>query len=171
MDIQADEIESVKVIGNLFGTDVKLVKTTGGFHVAIGQKNKKSKKKEALAAGSHQAIVAHSISKEFGSDFQPALAKSEHDRLETVIEKTQYLPREAIEKGIELFTLSKGNKHDCVLYKRGISLAKYEARVENQTLVIQKSSMNVKPDMKVARAIARALEDKASELNLKIKQK
>lgn len=169
MDIKADEIESVKTIGNLFGKEVKLVKTSGGFHVAVGQKSKNSKKKEALAAGSHQAIVAHNIAKQFGADFQPAMAKSEHERLEEVVEKTQYLPREAIERGIELFTLSKGDKHDFMLAKHGLALAKYEGEIENGLLNIKKSQMDVEPNKKVARAIARAIEDKARDLQVNIK--
>lgn len=169
MDIKADEIESVKVIGNLFGSDVKMVKTSGGFHIAIGQKKKNSKKSEALAAGSHQAIVAHNLSKQFGSDFQPAMAKSESERLEKVTEKTQYLPSDAINKGIELFTLSKGNKHEFVLCKFGLDLVKYEGELNNGLLNIKKSTMQHEPNKAVARAIARSIEDKARELQVNIK--
>ena len=50
MEIKPDEVEEIKVIGKLNGEDVKLIKTHGGFHVAMGKKDKKSYKAEALAA-------------------------------------------------------------------------------------------------------------------------
>ena len=42
-DILPSEVESVKTIGSLFDSEVKLVKTHGGFHVAIGKKKKNSR--------------------------------------------------------------------------------------------------------------------------------
>jgi len=171
MDIRPDEVESVKVIGNLFGNDVKLVKTHGGFHIAVGKKKKNNSKTEALAAGSHQAIVAHQICKEYGSDFQPALFKSEHDALEAVEDRTEYLPSEAITKGIELFTLSKGEHHEFILYKRGVTLAKYEATVKDQALILKKYEFKIKADEDIAKAMARIIEEKAEDLGVDIIEK
>lgn len=172
MDIRPEEVESVKVIGNLFGTDVKLVKTHGGFHIAVGKKKRSSGKTEALAAGSHQALVAHHIAKEFGSDFQPAMFKSEHEALEKVEDKTQYLPSEAINKGIELFTLSKGGHHEFILYRRGITLFKYDSEVQDSKLIIKNHSVNsiakfhLNGDENIAKAMARAIEEKAEDLGV-----
>lgn len=171
MDIRPDEVESVKKIGDLHGNDVKLVKTHGGFHLAVGKKKKNSKKTEVLAAGSHQGIVAHQISKEFGADFKPAMFKSEHEALEKVEEKTQYLPSEAIDRGIELFTLSKGGSHEFVLSKRGIALVSYKTEVESGNLIIKSFKMNTNPDEEVANAIAKSMEEKAEELGVETIQK
>ena len=77
MEIKPNEVDEVKVIGKLNGDDVKLVKTHGGFHIAMGKKDKKSNKAEALAAGSHQALVAYQIEKIHGNDFEPTIFKSE----------------------------------------------------------------------------------------------
>lgn len=169
MDILPNEVESVRTIGRLFDDEVKMVKTRGGFHVAVGKKKKRTKKSEALAAGSHEAIVAHQLSKEYGSDFQPAIFKSERERLEDVENKTEYLPREAIEKGIELYTLSKGNKLQFILYKHGLTLGEYVAEASNGSLVIKNHRFNndmVKSEKKTAEAMSRAMRDKMAELNL-----
>jgi len=166
MDIKPGEVESVKIIGNLHGNDVKMVKTHGGFHVAVGKKKKNGNKTEALAAGSHQAIVAHQIAKEFGTDYQPAIMKSEADRLEDVMNKSELLSSEALAKGIELFTLEKNNHYDFVVYKRGMTLGKYQAELEGNTLKLTKYEFNTAPDMDIAKAVARMIEDKADELGV-----
>ena len=168
MDILPNEVESVRTIGSLFGEDVRMVKTHGGFHVAVGKKKKKKKKVEALAAGSHQAVVAHQLSKEYGSDFQPAIFKSEQEKLEAVEDKTQYLPSDAIANGVELYTLSKGNRFEFLLYKRGLTLGRYETEAQDKALVIKKFDFSniEKSDRSMAEAISRAMRDKVHELNL-----
>ncbi len=171
MEIQPNEVESVKTIGNLHGDEVKVVKTFGGFYVAVGKKTKASKKSEALAAGSHQALVSHQLGKEYGSDFEPAIFKSESDQLEKVESKTEYLPASLIAKGVELFTLSKGSKVDFVLYKHGITIGQYSGEIENQSLVIKSGGFTHKDAIaetgKTAKAMARALKDKVHDLKLK----
>lgn len=175
MDIQPNEVESVKTIGNLNGDEVKVVKTYGGFYVAVGKKKRTSKKSEALAAGSHQALVAHQLGKEYGSDFEPAIFKSEQDQLEKVESKTEYLPSDVIAKGVELYTLSKGSKIDFVLYKRGITLGHYVAEVEDQALVIKSANFNKEAmvgnasdnSFRTAKAMALAFKDTVHNLQLK----
>jgi len=168
MDIKPQEVESVTTIGNLHGNDVKLVKCVGGFYVAVGKKKKDTKKAEALAAGSHSGIVAHQICKEYGSDFKPALAKSEHDKMAEVEDKTSHLPSNVIQNGVELYTLTKGSNLEFILYKQGITLAKYDAEIENNNLVIKKHEYRyaVEPNKKVALAISKAMKDKVYELKL-----
>lgn len=170
MDIQPNEVESVKTIGNLNGDEVKVVKTYGGFYVAVGKKKKNSKKAEALAAGSHQALVAHQLGKEYGADFEPAIFKSEADQLEKVESKTDYLPADMIAKGLELFTLSKNGKVDVVLYKRGLTLGQYTGEIEDKSLILKSHDFNkevVGNDFRIAKAFSRALKDKVHELALK----
>lgn len=168
MDIDPKEVESIKTIGSLYDSDVKLVKTLGGFYLAVGKKKKNSKKPEALGGASHQAIIAHQLCKEFGSDFQPAIFKSEHDQLEKVEEKTTYLPKSSIQKGVELYTLSKGSSVEFVLCKYGTTLAKYAAEVKDKELLLKHNyfDSSVKGDKEVANALAKAMKDKAYELGL-----
>lgn len=171
MDILPNEVKEIKTVGTLHGDDVKMVVTDGGFHVFIGKKNKSAKKSEALAASSHRGLGMHQLQKEYGSDFEPAIFKSEHDQLEKVETKTEYLPSEMIQKGIELFTLTKGNKINFVLYKHGLTLGEYEGEIENKTLMIKKGGFNNKEAIsetgKTAKAMARAIKDKVHDMKLK----
>lgn len=169
MDILPGEVESVRTIGTLFDDDVKMVKTRGGFHVAVGRKKKRTRKSEALAAGSHEAIVAHQLSKEYGSDFRPAIFKSESERLEDVENKTEYLPREAIQRGVELYTLSKGNRVQFILYKHGMTLGEYDTEISQGSLVIKSYKFKndlIKSDKETAEALSRAIREKMEEHSL-----
>jgi hypothetical protein len=170
MEILPNEVESVKVIGNLHGDEVKVVKTFGGFYIAVGKKNKTARKSEALAAGSHQALVSHQLCKEFGSDFEPAIFKSEHDQLAKVETKTEYLSSDMIAKGVELFTLTKGSKIDFVLVKHGLTLGEYSGEIKDKSIVLYKGGFTnkeaISSNFKTARAMSRAIKDKVHELKL-----
>lgn len=169
MDILPNEVKDVKTVGKLFDDDVKMIVTDGGFHVFVGKKKKSAKKAEALAGASHAAIGVHQLTKDYGSDFQPSLAKSESERLEDVENKTEYLPAHAIKAGIELYTLSKNDKLEFILYKRGITLGRYEAEVTGNSLVLKKHEFKndmFKSDKKTAEAMSRAMRDKMAELDL-----
>ena len=92
--------------------------------------------------------------------------KSEEEALEKVEEQTTLLPSEAIQNGIELFTLNKNFNYEFVLYKRGLCLAKYEAEKDGSKLVLKKYSFSVEPDKEIAKSMARAIEHTALELNV-----
>lgn len=171
MDIQPKEVESIKTVGNLHGDEVKMIKTYGGYHIFVGKKSKNAKKSEALAASSHPGLGVHQLQKEYGSDFEPAIFKSETEQLEKVEVKTEYLPAEMIKKGVELYTLSKGSKVDFVLYKHGLTLGQYSSQIEDKSLVIKSGSFTYKESItesgKTAQAMARAMKDKVHDLKLK----
>lgn len=174
MEIKPDEVEEVKVIGKLHGDEVKLVKTFGGFHIAMGRKEKKSKKADALAAGNHQALVAYQIEKMYGTDFEPAIFKSEAEQLAKVEDKTDDLPDIVKNAGIQMFVLNKFNNLDFVMCKNGIELAKYETEVDNQELVVKNYSFrkSLSPNRFVSDVFADLFEQKMKELKLKkIKRK
>lgn len=169
MDIKENEVESIKVIGKLNGDDVKLVKTHGGFHIALGKKDKKSHKAEALAAGSHQGLVAYQIEKMHGSDFEPAIFKSEAEQLPKVEDRSHDLPDMAKNAGIEVFVLSKFNHLDFVVCKGGIELAKYETEYSKEDLNIKNYSFrsSLSPNKFLSQVLAKAIDDKMKELKLK----
>jgi hypothetical protein len=171
MDILPNEIKEIKTVGKLFDDDVKMIITDGGFHVFVGKKKKSAKKAEAIAGASHPAIGMHQLCKDYGSDFQPALAKSEHERMPDVEDKTSYLPSDDINAGIELFTLTKNDKGEFVLYKRGLTLGKYETEASGDSLVINKSEFKYKGSEKTAQAMSRAMRDKMYEMNLSYVEK
>lgn len=171
MEIKPEEVQSVKIIGRLFDQDVKLVKTHGGFNIAIGLKDKRDKKAKALAAGNHQAIVSHHLSKTFGSDFQPAMFKSEADKLENVQEKTSLLNSDAINKGMELYVLEKNCNYSVVLTKHNVTVGEYKMERDGDSLKINNKSFNKsmlsKEDTKsLAKSMSAAIEDLAYEINV-----
>ena len=172
MDILPEEIESIKSIGQLNGDEVKMIKTSGGFFLAVGKKKKTSRKPEVLAAGSHGAIVAHQMCKEYKRSFQPAIAKSEHEQLAKVEDKSCFLAMPLSDKGIELFVLSKNNSLDFILSKHGLTIGKYETEVSDNKLIIKNHELKTcfYPTLKkeVSEAIAGAMQEKIKELNLTI---
>lgn len=168
MEIKPNEVEEVKVIGKLNGDDVKMIKTQGGFHVAMGKKDKKSHKAEALAAGSHQALVAYQIEKMHGAEFEPCIYKSEAEQLPQVEDKSSVLPDMAKNSGIELYVLSKFNHIDFILCKNNIELAKYETEYSGQDLTVKDYSFrsSLTPNKFVSQALARVMDEKMKELGL-----
>jgi len=169
MNIKPDEVEEVKVIGRLNDDDVKIVKTKGGFHVAIGKKEKNSRKADALAAGSHPGIVSYQIEKMYGTGFQPAIFKSEQDALHKVEDKTENLPDMAKNAGLELYVLNKSNEYSFVLCKHGLELAKYETELEADELVINSYNFrkSISPNKFVAETLAETINSKAKEIGAK----
>lgn len=119
MEIKPNEIDSIKVVGTLNGSDVKLIKTTGGFYCAVGMKSKSKKTVEPISAGSHQALVLHQIEKEFKSDFKPALMKSESEILPIVKEFTEKLPHELVMSGYSVYSLTKNSEVNFIATKIG----------------------------------------------------
>lgn len=171
MDIMPEEVESVKTIGSLNGSDVKMIRTSGGLFVAIGKKEKEKSKLEALAAGSHGAIVAHHVSKQFGSDFRPAMFKSEQDSLGTIKENTEFLPSEAISNGMELYSIKKGSQIDFIVSKYGLSKVHYSGEIEDGCLVIKKNMCSVEKNPNLAKAVSKIIVRAAEEMGVnKIKK-
>ena len=168
MEIKANEVENVKVIGKLHGDEVKMIKTTGGFHVAMGKKDKNSYKAEPLAAGSHQALVAYQIEKIHGDSFEPSIYKSEAEQLPKVEDNTNLLPDMAKNAGIELYVLSKFNHLDFIVCKNNIELAKYETEYSGQDLTVKNYSFrsSLTPNKFVSQALAKVMDRKMKELNL-----
>lgn len=174
MNIKPEEVEEVKVVGRLHNDDVKLVKTKGGFHVLIGKKEKNSTKADAIAAGSHPGIVTYQVEKMYGNSFQPAIFKSEADALHKVEDKTDILPEMAKNAGLEIYVLNKSNSYDFVMCKHGLELAKYEAEVENNELVINSYEFrkSVSPNKFVAEVLSDIINEKAKEIGVdKIRRK
>jgi hypothetical protein len=132
MKIDPKEVKTIKNIGNLHGEEVKMVATKGGLYLALGRKLKGKKGHEALAAGSHPALVLHQIEKEYKSEFQPSITKSEHDQLPTVTELQCTI------KGLSMFTLKEGTKVDVVIAKFGIEVCKCECEVDGSDFKINR---------------------------------
>lgn len=125
--INPKEVESIEIIGELNGDDVKVVKTKGGYYCAIGKKKPKSSLSEPLAAGSHIAIVSHQVNQMYG-DFKPSLNKNEQDNI-TLVDLTFKLSPFLTEKGHNLFSLQKDEKINFIVEKYGIPVLNLEGNV------------------------------------------
>lgn len=169
MEIRPNEVKEVKVIGKLYGDDVKAVITDGGFHVIFGKKEKNSKKADALAAGSHLALASYQVEKRYGQDFEPAIFKSEEKQTPIVEDKTEILPDLMKNSGIEMFVLSKFNNLDFVMVKHGIEIMKCETQIDNSNLVLKNQTVrnNIKPNKTLSEMFANVIENKMKELNIK----
>lgn len=163
-NIKPEEVESIKVIGELHGDEVKVIKTLGGWFCAVGRKSKSKKTMEPLAAGSHIALVSHQLDKQFKSEFRPAMFKSESEVLPIVKEYTKRLPQELVDGGYELFTLTKNEKVNFVATKRGAEVLNFEGVVTSEGYDIERvfpvSNKANKETSKICHAIAEIINDR-----------
>ncbi len=142
MEIKPSEVELVEQIGYIDGAPVKMIKTVGGFWMVVG-KPKGKKKDEALAAGSHPAIVKYNVEKQF-SDFQPSLAKSEIFNDNTkVVGYSELLPKQMRNLGYEMYSVQDSSNIQFILTKRGASQNKYEASLETDSLKLSKAEKSI----------------------------
>jgi hypothetical protein len=160
VNIKPEEIDSIKVCGELNGSPVKLIKTIGGFFTAVGARTKHSKNVEPLSAGSHPALIMHQLDKEFKSEFKPAIMKSEGESLPIVKEYTHKLPHGMVEKGYNLYSLTKNNDINFVATKHGaelINIAGYtiSGDISNLTKITAKAP--AKETAKICAVIAEVL--------------
>lgn len=134
MKISPKEIASVDVIGELNGSNVSLLKTTGGLWIAVGKRNPGGGD-EVLFAGNHPAIVRHKLKKSY-SFFKPSMNKNEGAGLP-----------EAVSFGIygqdEAFFIENGHSVDIILAKGGMQILKAECSINDNQLKIEK--IDVKP--------------------------
>lgn len=162
MQITSKDIESVEEAGTLDGSPVKLVKTRGGFWMAIGRL-KGRLKEEAIAAGSHPAIVKFNIEKQFPS-FQPAMMKSENFSIDAIVEKhTHFLTPDLIKSGHEIFSVQEGSEINFLITKHGINVNSINSEIQNKALVLEMNRV----DKKFKRALAGATSEKALSCGIK----
>ena len=169
MDIKPEEVKEIRVIGRLYGDDVKLVTTFGGFVVAIGRKERGSNKSEALAGGSHVALVDFQLSKRFKDSYEPVLAKSESEQLAKIEDCSNFLPQNLQDHGLGLYILSKSNDLTFIVDKFGVTLGEYKTENCNNQLVIKNHRFNqeLRKQNGAIESLAKAMDYKMRELNLK----
>lgn len=170
MDIQPTEVESIRVIGELYGDEVKLIKMIGGFNVAIGKRERGSRKMEALAGGSHQALVIHQLSQQFKDSFEPMLAKSETEQLEKVEDCSNLLTKSLRDSGLEMYMLNKNNNTTFVINRYGVMVGEYQTEHSNNQLIVKNHRFNktLPVDFNgVAESLVRVMNHKIKELGLR----
>jgi len=127
MFIDPSEIDSVEDIGDLDKKNkVRLVKTVGGLHLAVG-KDKDSKDDKILAYSSHPAIVKHQLRKRFPMRFAESMAKSEGAPAEVARSYSHNLPAQLRDGGYDIFSLRKGMETTFVVTHDNMEILKAEA--------------------------------------------
>jgi len=164
MQLTPNEIDSVEDAGVLDGSAVKLLRTKGGFWMAIGKARGKFKD-EALAAGSHPAIVMYQMERQYPG-FQPAMMKSElMSDASRADRHSHYLSDSLRKSGHELYSIRLGDKIEFQISKDNVKIHSVESRIENGAMVFDK----VQIGKEFTRALAGATAEKAMQCGVKIK--
>jgi hypothetical protein len=142
--IRPSEIKSVEEIGTLENSPVKMIRTIGGLWVATGRPRGR-KDDEAIAAGSHPAIVKHNIEKTFGQNYQPHMHKSEGAVEPKVLDHTSKLEKSLIDKGYTLHSVQADTAVDFILSKSGVEVLKHEALVKSDSVEFNGTRPNSQP--------------------------
>lgn len=129
MQIKPDEVDTITTLGTLYNDDVKLVRTLGGFYVAIGRKDRYNKEASPLAAGSHKALVEHQLEKQFKGEFHAEMNKSESEMEPIVKEYTHELSAKYVNQGYDIYSLTKSNTINVVVTKLGSEVINLEGNL------------------------------------------
>lgn len=160
MDIKADEISNVEEAGMLDKHPVKMLRTKGGFWIAVG-KPKGKHKEEALGAGSHPAIVKYNLEKQYPG-FEPALMKSEMFNDSAIVEKhSHFLSDELRKSGHDVYSVQDGKEVEFHVTKLNANVATAKGTLESDALVFKGPAF----PKEFARAIAGAATEKAVSCN------
>lgn len=166
MQIKPDDIDRIEESGSLHGSPCKLVRTKGGFWIMIG-KRKKHGSEEALAAGSHPAIVKYNMEKQF-SEFQPALMKSE-GFIEPIVEKHSHFLSEDLRKsGHDIFSVQTGLAVEFQITKHNANIATVNGNLDKDHLLIQ--DLNIPKEFSKSMAGATVEKAVSCKVGLKLKK-
>lgn len=163
MNLTANEIDSVEEAGQLHGNTVKLLRTKGGFWMAIGRQRGKHRE-EALAAGSHPAIVKYNLEKQF-PDFQPIMMKSE-GLIEPKVERHSHFLSDSLRKsGHDIYSVQTGDKVEFQVTKQNVKVHSVEAVIDKGALTFGKMEIG----KEFVRALSGATAEKALSCKVNVK--
>lgn len=155
MNITPNEIESIEDVGMMNGSPVKMLRTKGGFHIAVGRNGKPTD--EALAAGSHPAIVKYNLEKQYAS-FQPTMMKSEISINPAVVTNhSHYLSEDLKKSGHDVYSIQSGTNIEFQITKHDVKIGNVQATLEKDAIVVK--SMNIAKEF--SHALAGATTEKA----------
>jgi hypothetical protein len=135
MQITANEIDRVEEVGQLHGNSVKMIKTKGGFWIALGRKKGKISE-EALSAGSHPAIVKYHLEKQF-PEYQPNMMKSEGQANPIVVSHSHFLADNLRKSGYDIFSIQTGPSVEFHITKLNANVAIVPASLVEDQLFIE----------------------------------
>lgn len=163
MQLTPNDVASVEEIGHLSGNSVKLVRTKGGFWIAIARKKGKISE-EALGAGSHPAIVKYNLEKQF-PDFEPSMKKSE-GFIEPIVEKhSHFLSDELRKSGHDIFSVQTGPTVEFQITKQNSKIASVTGNIDSEHLSLH--DLNIPKEF--GKAMAGASVEKATSCKVGLK--
>jgi hypothetical protein len=155
MQITANDIDRIEEAGMLDNNPVKLIRCKGGFWMALG-KRKGKHLEEALAVGSHPAIVRYNLEKQY-SGYQPAMMKSEMAPAPSVEKHSHFLSDELRKSGYDIFSIQTGPVVEFQITRQNACVASVASNVNADHLFIQELSI----PKEFAKAMAGAAVEKA----------
>ena len=163
MQLTPNEIDIVEDAGMLNGGPVRMIRTKGGFWIAVG-KPKGKFKDEAIAAGSHPAIVKFNVEKQY-PDFQPAMMKSEYFSETMIVDKHSHFLSEDLRKsGHDVYSVQTGTHIDFHVTKHGMNVVTVRGDLSGDSLAFKDINPNIPQEM--VRALSGATVEKATALDL-----
>lgn len=155
MQITPNEIDSIEDTGTLNGSPVKMIRTKGGFFIAVGRG--RGTQDEALAAGSHPAIVKYNLEKQYPG-FQASMMKSEGMMDATVDKHSHHLTDELRKSGHDIYSVQTPVGIEFHLTKQNVTIKKVQGTIDGGALVVK--GTNVGPEF--SKSIASAAIEKAT---------
>lgn len=153
MQITPNEISSIEDAGMLDGNPVKLLRTKGGFFMAIARPKGKLKE-EAIAAGSHPAIVRFNIEKQY-PDFQPAMMKSQSFSDSNIVDRHSHFLSDTLRKsGHDLYSIQNGSKVDFYLTKHNMNISSIKGNIVQDELILETLKISKDLSLPIASAVA-----------------
>jgi hypothetical protein len=154
MQLTPNEIQSVEDIGMMNGKPVKMIKTKGGFHICVGHARGKIAD-EALAAGSHPAIVKYNLERQY-PEFQPNMMKSELIAGPTRVEKhSHFLSDELRKSGHDIYSVQSIGGIEFQITKHNSKIASVFSSFDNGNIIFN--------ELKIGREFSRALAGATAE--------
>lgn len=126
LEISPADIAEIEECGELNGSPVKMIKTTGGYFVAIG-KDKRGNMRP-VGTGPHRAICEFMVEK-LNPEFRPLIAKNEGENPE-VTDLTKNLDEDKIVRGYNLYAVKENE------YRNKVILSHHLAEVASADLEV-----------------------------------
>jgi len=111
LEISPADIAEIEECGELNGSPVKMIKTTGGYYVAIGKD--KTGRIKPIGTGPHRAICEFMVEK-MNPGFRPLIVKNEGDNF-SVIDLTKSLDEDKIARGYNLYAVKENEYNSKVV--------------------------------------------------------
>ena len=130
ISIRPEDIDTITDGGILDGQPVKILRTRGGYHMAVVNG-------KVVSGGSHPAIVKHAVSKMF-PNFQPALCKSENSGMDAIIDQHSHFLSDSLRKsGYDIYSIQEGTNIEFQVTKHNIKVAGINGSMQDGSLALE----------------------------------